>query len=166
MSSQKGVLAPRARAWWTLQQGAAPLPLQCSASDFAERLTLCDMQLALGQGADLRAFALGISSQQPQPDFTQQWLLMRFDSFVYLERLVVAAACRRHGVGRDLLQQTLQWAQERSLERVCCQVHERPANRVAQAFVEAMGFAPIESVMLPSRDIVSLYQRSSATAIP
>lgn len=166
MMTDKHVLSPSARAWWRLQQAAAPTALQGSASDFTERLTLCDMQLASGQDAGLQGFALGISSRQPQPDFTQQWLLMRFDSFLYLDRLVVAAACRRRGVGRELLQQTLQWARERGLERVCCQVHERPPNRAAQAFVEAMGFAPIESVMLPSRDIVGLYQRSSATAMP
>lgn len=166
MTAGVQALAPRARSWWTLQQAAAPASLQCNASEFAERLTLCDMQLALGQGAGLRGFALGISSARPQPHFTQQWFLMRFDSFLYLERLVVAADCQRRGVGRDLLQQTLLWAQENGLERVCCQVHERPANRGAQAFVEAMGFAAIESVMLPSREIVGLYQRSSAMAMP
>ncbi len=166
MTKGRGVLTARAHAWWTLQQDAAPVPLQCSASDFSERLTLCDLQLSRGRGAGLQGFALGISSLQPQPDFTQQWLLMRFDSFLYLERVVVAAVCQRQGVGRQLLQQTLRWAEEKGLERVCCQVHERPANRAAQAFVEAMGFVAIESVMLPSRDIVSLYQRSRATAMP
>ncbi len=166
MMTDTHLLSPSARAWWRLQQAAAPTPLQGSASDFAERLSLCDMQLAQGRGRSLQGFALGISSRQPQPDFTQQWLLMRFDSFLYLERLIVAPACRRRGVGGELLQQTLQWARERGLARVCCQVHERPSNRVAQAFVEAMGFAAIESVMLPSRDIVGLYQRSSATAMP
>jgi hypothetical protein len=166
MMTDTHVLSPSARAWWRLQQAAAPTPLQGSASDFAERLRLCDMQLTQGRGAGTQGFALGISSLLPQPDFTQQWFLMRFDSFLYLERLVVAAACQRQGVGRELLLHTLRWAAEKGLERVCCQVHERPANRAAQAFVEAMGFAAIESVMLPSRDIVCLYQRSSATAMP
>jgi predicted GNAT superfamily acetyltransferase len=166
MTGGKDAPSLQARAWWTLQQAAVPARLQCSANDFAERLTLCDLQLAQVQGARLQGFALGMSSRQPQPDFTQQWFLMRFDSFLYLERLVVAAACQRQGVGRALLLQTQQWAQERGLERMCCQVHDRPANRAAQAFVEAMGFAGLESVMLPSRDIVTLYQRSSATAMP
>lgn len=166
MSTGEELFPPPARAWWRLQRTSAPAPLQCSANEFADRLTLCDLQLAHGSGAQLQGFALGMSSRLPQPDFTQQWFLMRFDSFLYLERLIVAVASRRRGVGRELLQQTLQWAQEMGLERVCCQVHERPPHREAKAFVEAMGFVAIESVMLPSRDIVSLYQRSSATAMP
>jgi predicted GNAT superfamily acetyltransferase len=107
-----------------------------------------------------------MTSRNPLPDFSLLWFVTRFEDFLFLERLVVEPGVRRAGIASALLERVLQDCREAGLSSVCCQVHDRPANREAQAFVLARGFRAIESVMLPSRDIVTMYQRSTATATP
>ena len=155
-----------ATAWWRLNQQSGVETLQLSSADFAELLQACNFRVDDAGAQGLRAFALGMPAHLPQPHFSLQWFLMRFESFLFLERLVVAPAWRRTGVASALLERTLQWSRDEGLSTLCCQVHDRPANREAQAFVLDQGFKAIESVMLPSRDIVTMYQRSTATATP
>ena len=80
--------------------------------------------------------------------------------------LEVRCSAYRAGIGSGLLERAVQWSREAGLMSLCCQVHDRPLNRDAHAFVMALGFTALESVMLPSRDIVTMYQRSTATATP
>jgi len=166
MSGPSRGAAGQAATLWRLNQQAGVAALQLSSADFAQLLQACNLRLDDAGAEGLRAFALGMSSHLPQPHFAQQWFLMRFESFLFLERLVVAPALRRTGIAHAMLERSLQWSRDEGLSAICCQVHDRPANREAQAFVLDQGFNAIESVMLPSRDIVTMYQRSTAIATP
>ncbi|MCB1649298.1 MAG: GNAT family N-acetyltransferase [Pseudomonadales bacterium] len=112
------------------------------------------------------AFSLSLPAGLPLDYVSYQWAQTRFDNFLFWERVVVAEADRRKGLGRELFNGLLNSAREQGIARVLCAVHERPANRVGHAFVQALGFSAIESQMLPSREIVSFYQRSTAIATP
>jgi predicted GNAT superfamily acetyltransferase len=158
--------ASSAETLWRLNQQDCVAALQLPCADFVELLQACHLRLEDTAEGALRAFALGMSSHLPQAHFSLHWFLMRFENFLFLERLVVAPALRRKGLASALLERTLQWSRNEGLTMLCCQVHDRPANREAQAFVLSQGFKAIESVMLPSRDIVTMYQRSTATATP
>lgn len=151
---------------WRLNQKACPAALQMSEGDFAQRYDACDLRLQEIHRERLQAFALGMTSRNPQADFSLQWFLTRFEDFLFLERIVVEPSLRRSGFGSGLLERAVQWSREAGLTSLGCQVHDRPVNRDAHAFVLARGFTAIESVMLPSRDIVTMYQRSTATATP
>lgn len=153
-------------ALWRMNQRASPAALQLSESDFADLIRSCDVVLQEREKSSVLAFALGMSAAQPQANFAQQWFLTRFEDFLFLERMVVAPASRRRGVGRKLLENLVRQCQAAGLRAMCCQIHDRPRNAEAHAFALACGFQPIESVMLPSRDIVTMYQRSIATATP
>ena len=154
------------KAAWRLNKKASPAPLQLSEADFAERCNSCVLHLQEIRNERLQAFALGMSSRIPLADFSLQWFLTRFEDFLFLERIVVEPSLRRSGIGSALLERAVQWGREAGLSSLYCQVHDRPVNRDAHAFVLARGFTPIESVMLPSRDIVTMYQRSTETATP
>jgi predicted GNAT superfamily acetyltransferase len=154
------------KAAWRLNHKACPAALQLSEGDFAEHYDACVLRLQEMQQERLLAFVLGMTSRNPLPDFSLQWCLTRFEDFLFLERIVVEPSLRRSGVGSGLLERAVQWSREAGLTSLYCQVHDRPVNRDAHAFVLARGFTAIESVMLPSRDIVTMYQRSTATATP
>ncbi len=153
-------------AAWRLNQKACPAALQLSEADFDERFEASGLRLLETRNDQLVAFAMGMTSRNPLPDFSLLWFVTRFDDFLFLERLVVDPGVRRTGIASALLERVLQACREEGMSSVCCQVHDRPANREAHAFVLARGFLAIESVMLPSRDIVTMYQRSTATATP
>ncbi|MCB1664140.1 MAG: GNAT family N-acetyltransferase [Pseudomonadales bacterium] len=118
-----------------------------------------------------QAFSLALPAGRALDYIPYQWVQTRFDNFLYWDRAVVAQAHRRQGVGRSLFATLMADAADAGADLVVCAVHDRPHNRVGHAFVQALGFVAIESVMLPSRDIVTFYQcpvtqRSTAIATP
>ncbi len=161
------MLAPSTmNAMWRLNEAAAIEALQQPQSLFLERLQHCDYQFDVRKAKKILAFALGISAGQAIEQYSYQWFMTRFDDFVYLDRIVVDASLRRSGLGAGLLASCLAKAQEDKHLSLVCQVHDRPNNAQGHAFVQRMGFHAIESVMLPSREIVTMYQRSIAIATP
>jgi len=151
----------RPESLWRLHEEAAGEALRIPRLQFLETLEQCDLVLRRDAG-----FLLGISSRQPVDNFAWHWFMMRLDSFSYIDRVVVAGHQRRQGQASALLEQALEWGRKQGMEYLVCQVHERPPNPAAHALCRKLGFDAIESVMLPSRDIVTMYQRSTARATP
>ncbi len=154
------------KAMWHLNENAAIEALQQTKSQFLERLEFCDHHFLVGTASKVSAFALGMSAGLAIEQFSYQWFMTRFDDFVYLDRVIVDVPLRRQGVGAGLLDQCVKSAQAKSQTSLVCQVHDRPSNAEGHSFVQHMGFHAIESVMLPSREIVTMYQRSIAIATP
>ena len=151
---------------WRLNQKATPKALHLPERNFAELAPYCDYHLLTKAASRITAFALAMSSGQALEHVSYQWFLTRFENFVYVDRVVVDDASRRQGHGTQLLQACIVKAQEQHKSLIVCQVHDRPSNQIAHLFVQRMGFHAIESVMLPSREIVTMYQRSIAIATP
>lgn len=146
---------------WKMHDRDAGEALETPRSQFLETLEQCDLVLARDA-----AFLLGISSHQPVDNFAWHWFMMRLESFLYIDRMVVSAQQRRRGLATALLEEALGWCRKEGIDHVVCQVHERPPNPAAHALCRKLGFQDIESVMLPSRSIVTMYQRSTASATP
>jgi len=151
----------RPESLWRLHEAAAGEALQIPRLQFLETLEQCDMVLRCDGG-----FLMGISSRQAVDNFVWHWFMMRLDSFLYIDRVIIAQHLRRQGHASALMEKALEWGREQGMEHLVCQVHERPPNPAAHALCKKLGFSAIESVMLPSRDIVTMYQRSTASATP
>jgi len=70
------------------------------------------------------------------------WFGERFDSFLYLDRVVVAERGRRRGVARALYADLTAFACER-WPRITLEVNLRPPNPGSLRFHELMGFAEV-----------------------
>lgn len=149
-----------------LNEKEAPEALSLVESVFVETANLCDYRFDLSAGGALCAFAQGLTCGQGVDHFAYQWFSMRFDDFVFIDRIIVDSAYRRQGRGAQLLEACVAKAQAHNKTLMVCQVHDRPSNKLGHLFIQKMGFNAIESVMLPSRDIVTMYQRSIAMATP
>ena len=71
------------------------------------------------------------------------WFRSRFDTFLYVDRVVVSEKYRRHGLGRMLYADVFKRAIELGHTRVVCEVNHRPPNPVSDKFHEALGFEEI-----------------------
>lgn len=71
-----------------------------------------------------------------------QWFADRYDDFLYLDRVVVAARSRRSGVGRMLYDDVHASARGR-WPRVALEVNLRPPNPTSVAFHAALGYQPV-----------------------
>lgn len=72
------------------------------------------------------------------PNFT--WFRDRFDRFVYVDRIIVAAAARGQGLARDLYRDLFDLARSAGHDRVTCEVNSDPPNPISDAFHAATGF--------------------------
>lgn len=71
-----------------------------------------------------------------------KWFTARFDRFLYLDRVVVAARARRIGAGRALYDDLAAFAAGK-WPRITLEVNERPPNPVSLAFHERMGYTRV-----------------------
>ena len=71
------------------------------------------------------------------------WFRSRFDKFLYVDRVVVAEAYRRQGLGRLLYADVFRRAVELGHTRVVCEVNLQPPNPVSDKFHAAQGFEEV-----------------------
>jgi len=63
----------------------------------------------------------------------------------HVEEMVVAQACRRKGVGRELMQEAVRWCREQGASQLLLTVWA--GNRPAEAFYADLGFQPVSQVL-------------------
>jgi len=86
-----------------------------------------------------------------------KWLRARFDSFYYIDRIILGAAAQGKGYGRQLYADFEAQAQRRGLPRLVCEVNTRPNNPGSHKFHERLGFKPLTDVDYPDYNIAVRY---------
>jgi uncharacterized protein len=71
------------------------------------------------------------------------WFRSRPGRFLYIDRVVVAAEWRRHGLARMLYDDLFKRAARLGHSRIVCEVNLEPPNPVSDQFHGALGFAEI-----------------------
>ena len=89
--------------------------------------------------AFLLAFDQGASYDSPN----YLWFRERYPRFVYVDRVVVAAGARGHGLARLLYDDLFRCARVAGHDLVVCEVNVEPPNPVSDALHAALGFAEV-----------------------
>ena len=97
------------------------------------------------------AFLIGFreGAAYDSPNFL--WHRDRFDRFLYVDRIAVAATHRRRGLAAALYEDLFRFARETGAERVVCEVNSDPPNLASDAFHERLGFAAVGEAVLEGR---------------
>ncbi len=124
----------------TLNQAEVPRVGPVTPDAFARLVDWSEIALALTRGDELGAFALVLGPGCPYESGNYRWFGPRYESFGYLDRIVVAPEHRRWGLGRMLYSEV-----DRRLDApwFCCEVNIAPRNEASLAFHEALGFEPV-----------------------
>jgi uncharacterized protein len=72
-----------------------------------------------------------------------QWFRRHLDRFLYIDRVIVSATHRRHGLGRLLYEDLIRRAGQLSCPLIACEVNFRPPNPVSDAFHARFGFVEL-----------------------
>lgn len=72
------------------------------------------------------------------------WFRERLDSFLYMDRVMVAGSARRLGIGQALYADLFRHAAGH-WDCVTCEVNSRPPNPGSMRFHEGLGFVPVGS---------------------
>lgn len=97
--------------------------------------------------ADAFLIALDQDAGYDNPNF--RWMRSRFDRFVYVDRVVVAARARGRGLARILYEDLFAAALAAGHTRITCEVNSDPPNAASDAFHARLGFAEVGSAVLP-----------------
>lgn len=97
----------------------------------------------------LHAFLLSFdqSADYDSPNFL--WFRARRARFVYVDRIVVAAHARGHGLARLLYEELFAAARAAGHDTICCEVNSDPPNPASDAFHAALGFHEVGAAPLP-----------------
>src|SRR5437868_2285736 len=103
----------------------------------------------------LDAFLLAFDQDAPYDSPNFLWFRARYPRFVYIDRVVVAAAARGRGLARTLYRDLFEQAAKAGHARAVCEVNSRPPNPESDALHAALGFVEIGSASIhnDSKDV-------------
>ena len=93
------------------------------------------------RGATAFLIALDQNASYGSPNFL--WFQKFRETFVYIDRIIVAASARGQGIARILYEDLFAAAQQAGHDRVVCEVNIDPPNPASEAFHLAMGFIEV-----------------------
>jgi uncharacterized protein len=114
---------------------------ETSALDNASLAALLDMAFyarGIDQGATAFLIAFDQNASYGSPNFL--WFKAARESFIYIDRVIVASAARGLGIARSLYNDLFAMAKRAGHDRVVCEVNIEPPNLASEAFHVAMGF--------------------------
>lgn len=107
--------------------------------------------------ADALLLAFDQDAAYDSPNFL--WFCDRYDRFVYVDRIIVAAAARGRGLARALYADLFAMARAAGHERVVCEVNSDPPNPASDAFHAALRFVSVGSALLANGKTVTYMAR-------
>ncbi len=88
-------------------------------------------------------FLIGFRETAPYENGNHAWFRERFDSFLYVDRIVVSADAGRRGIGSLLYRDFFDVASTGGAKRVTCEYNLEPPNPTSAAFHRKFGFAEV-----------------------
>ncbi|GAB6195128.1 GNAT family N-acetyltransferase [Lysobacter xanthus] len=126
----------------------------------AERLARLHTRSALCRVAHdegrVQAFVLAFREEADYDSENYRWFDARYPAFLYVDRVVVAAASRGTGLGRALYADVFEHARRSGVPIVVCEFDVDPPNPASERFHAAQGFAELGRHVLASGKAVSL----------
>lgn len=86
-----------------------------------------------------------------------KWLRARFDTFFYIDRIILDSSAQGKGYGRQLYADFEAQARRRGLPRLVCEVNTKPNNPGSHSFHERLGFTALADVEYPDYNAAIRY---------
>lgn len=107
--------------------------------------------------SEVVAFALALAPGEEYDSRNYRWFNGRLERFLYLDRVVVAAGARRHGVATRIYQELEPLAS--AFGQMVCDVNLEPPNEASLAFHAARGYAEIGRLMHPGGHVAAMLSK-------
>ena len=126
--------------------------LNLESEKFLSAMDLSRFQKLLAQSACCRvvdgsegvaAFLLAFRERSAYDSENYRWFDSRYASFLYVDRIVVAASQQGQGLGAKLYEDLFELARQQGVPRVTCEFDVDPPNEVSRRFHERFGFREV-----------------------
>lgn len=148
--------AADAAAVVALNQAVVEVTSAMDRARLAELSHLSRLKLVAESNGEVVAFVLAMSEGQAYANGNYQWFSARLKNFLYIDRVVVSAACQGLGIGRLLYAHLNAWVQQAGILSICGEIDIDPPNPASLRFHEKAGFVPIGKRSLASGKQVSM----------
>jgi predicted GNAT superfamily acetyltransferase len=131
-----------------------------SPLDMAELETLISSASYARQIGNGTGVLIGFRSDSSHQNDNLTWLRNKFDSFVYIDRVIIGEKAHGKGYGRALYNDFAEFGHEHKFPRLVCEVNTIPDNPGSHKFHLNMGFKPCgEMDMLGGTKQVRYYEK-------
>ena len=141
-----------------MNNAAVPAVNQLSEQEMARLGSVARYFRTAHYRGELAGFLLALDPQADYSSANFQWFRDRYDAFLYIDRVVVAEASRRTGVGRVLYADVQSYAEQR-FPFLNCEVNLEPRNDVSLLFHATIGFQEVGVQTLDNGKTVSLLSK-------
>ncbi len=117
------------------------------------------------QDGELAGFLLAFGSRDRYGGENFGWFVERYETFIYVDRIVVAEHHSGRGFGRLLYEDLMAFARDRGIGQITCEYDIDPPNPASARFHAAFGFAEVGQRLLDTGKRVSM-QRLVLDATP
>lgn len=102
-----------------------------------------DLHQVLEVEGQVVAFVLALREGADYDSVNYRWFVERYERFLYVDRVVVAAAQHGRGFGRALYERVFSRARATKVPVVTCEYDVEPRNLPSERFHQAFGFAEV-----------------------
>jgi len=120
-------------------------------------LALANRSLVAELDGEIVGFAIAIAPGTDYDSDNYRWFSERYERFLYLDRIAVAATHRRQGVGGALYE--AMEAAAAAHGRMVCEVNVEPRNDVSLAFHRARGYREVGRLAHGTVRTVALFSK-------
>ena len=145
-----------------LNNAAVPAVNALSVDDFADFAAEADLFRVLGPLGAPEALLIALQPGRPYDSLNYRWFERTYDSFLYVDRVVVSETQRGRGLGALLYEDFAEAGRRLSVPRLTCEVNLDPPNPGSIRFHERLGFRAVgtqeaggKQVQLMSRDLAA-----------
>ena len=125
-----------------MNQEALPAVSSVNINDMNHFLTIVDYFCSLKIEKKLAGFLIALSPGKEYHSVNYKWFEKRFDSFMYVDRIVIDPSYQGKGLGKAFYNDLVDFSNNKT-DRITCEVNIRPKNEGSMIFHEKYGFVQV-----------------------
>ena len=125
-----------------MNQEALPAVSSVNINDMNHFLTIVDYFRSLKIEEKLVGFLIALTPGKEYHSINYKWFEKRFDSFMYVDRIVIDPSYQGNGLGKAFYNDLVDFSNNKT-DRITCEVNIRPKNKGSMIFHEKYGFVQV-----------------------
>ena len=122
-----------------MNQEALPAVSNVNINDMNHFLTIVDYFRSLIIEDKLVGFLIALSPGKEYHSVNYKWFEKRYDSFMYVDRIVIDPSYQENGLGKAFYNDLADFSNNKA-DRITCEVNTRPKNEGSMIFHKQYGF--------------------------
>ena len=125
-----------------------------------ELVGLAEYRKVVVSNAQVNGFILVMANSSDYHNDNFGWFKARYESFLYIDRIVIDAAQAGLGLGKHLYEHLAVYARQTGVERLVCEYTFKPSNDPSKYFHANLGFSEVgRRALSGSEKVVSLQMK-------